>query len=372
MVKTIGLHGYPAYLPARLPRALPLAPRTILLLSDADRALGRLAGAGGLLPNPHILLRPYITREALASSRIEGTQASLSDVFDATARGSIRGEVREVTNYIAALDAGLALLEQLPLSMRLICQIHAVLLDGVRGQERVPGEVRRSQNWIGSPYNRPDTAVFVPPPVDEMKEAFSDWERFAHEDIQIPLLVKCALLHYQFETIHPFLDGNGRLGRLLIVFFLVEQGLLPAPLLYLSAYFEAHRQQYYDRLQLVREQGQLEEWIQFFLTAVAVQSRDAVERAERLADLREQYRRVASQSRSRAPEVVEQLFENPVVTAAYIAERLSMTQQGAMNLIRRLEADGLVREYGRIPGRALRWVAPDILDVLEGAGPADP
>jgi Fic family protein len=344
-----------------------LSPATILLLSDADRALGRLAGAGRLLPNPHLLTRPYAAREALASARIEGTQASLSDVFDATAGGPTSGDVREVTNYIVGLQRGLELLDTLPISMRLIRQIHQLLLDGVRGQERRPGSVRSSQNWIGSPDNRPDTAVFVPPPVDEMRAALTDWERFVHENVPLPPLVTCALMHYQFETIHPFLDGNGRLGRLLIVFFLVERGLLPAPLLYISSYFEQHRSDYYDRLQAVRERGDLDGWLQFFLRAVAEQASDAIQRAERLADLRETYRQLMLTLgwRSRAGEVVELLFENPIITSAYVVRELGMTQQGAHNLIRRLADHGIIREWQRTAGRAVRWVAPDILEALE-------
>ena len=369
VVKTPGAHGFHTFVPAALPRRFSLGDQTVLLLSEADRALGRLAGAGRLLPNPHLLVRPYVAREALASSRIEGTQASLSDVFDATALGDETGQVREVTNYIRALERGLTELARLPISMRLLCSIHEELLRGVRGQERLPGEVRRSPNWIGSPDNRPETAIFVPPPVDEMHRALTDWERFIHEDVPIPPLVKCALLHYQFETIHPFLDGNGRLGRLLIVFYMVEQDLLPDPLLYISAYFEAHRSDYYDRLQAVRERGEVEEWTQFFLRAVAVQAGDAIRRAERLADLREQYRQAAARTRSRAGEVVDLVFENPVLTTNFVAHRLDVTPQGALNLIRRLEDGGILTEHERVPGRSMRWVADAVLGALEGLEP---
>lgn len=365
VVKTPGAHGYYTFIPEPIPRTLTLSNDCVLLLSEADRALGRLAGAGRLLPNPHILVRPYVVREALASSRIEGTQASLSDVFDANARGGAAGDVLEVTNYVDALEEGLRLLADLPISSRLLCRIHKVLLEGARGQERRPGQVRNSPNWIGSPDNRPDTAVFVPPPVDEMKALLSDWEHFVHETTPMPPLVKCALLHYQFETLHPFLDGNGRLGRLLIVFYLVERRLLPEPLLYISAFFEQRRSEYYDRLQAVREKGELDEWIRFFLEGVRAQALDAVSRAERLADLREAYRRDLAKTRSRAGEVVELLFQNPVVTTSYVADALDTSVQGAAYLIRQLEEVGIVSKYGRSPGRAIRWVAPDILAALE-------
>jgi Fic family protein len=367
-LKTPGPSGFVSFHPAPVPRRLVLDDETVIALSDADRALGRLAGTGRLLPNPHLLLRPYITREALASSRIEGTQASLSDVFDAQARRLPEGPLREVTNYIDALDHGLARLAELPVSRRLLCEVHGILLNGVRGQERRPGEVRRSPNWIGSPDNRPETAVFVPPPVDEMEASFVDLERFLHEPTPLPPLVSIALAHYQFETIHPFLDGNGRLGRLLIVFLLVERGLLPQPLLYLSSFFEMHRSDYYDRLQAVRERGQIQEWLRFFLTGVAEQANDAVARAEQLVDLREDMRRRLAGDRSRATEVVEIIFENPVLTTNRIAEDLDITVQSALNHVRRLEAENIVTEVEGIPGRAKRWVARDVLRVLGDEG----
>ena len=270
-----------------------------MLLSDADRALGRLAGAGRLLPNPHLLISPFTTREALASSRIEGTQASLSDVFGAQASNTSVGPALEVINYVEALEHGLRRLTSLPVSKRLLCEVHAILLTNVRGQEKRPGEIRSSQNWIGSADNRPDTAMFVPPPPDEMKTSFDLLERYIHKPPQLPPLVEIGMVHYQFETIHPFLDGNGRLGRLLIAFLLVERELLPQPLLYLSDYFERHRSDYYDRLQAVRERGEMTQWLDFFLSGVSEQATEAVRCAEELADLRETYRSRLSGSRSR-------------------------------------------------------------------------
>ncbi|MBA3779871.1 MAG: Fic family protein [Chloroflexi bacterium] len=367
IVRTFNTEGpYEAFVPATLPRSLALAPETVLGLSRADTALGRLAGAGRLLPNPHILVGPYVTREAVASSRIEGTQASLSDVFRATAEGSSPGDVREVQNYVAALNLGLERLATLPISGRLVKELHSVLLDGVRSSDPTPGNFRENQNWIGSPDARPQTAIFVPPPPGRaLNDALADWERFTHEDeSQLPLLIRCGLLHYYFETIHPFLDGNGRLGRLLIVFFLVSKGVLPRPLLYISSYFEQHRGDYADRLQAVRERYELEEWLQFFLKAIEVQAGDAVERAERLADLRERYRRQLSDTRSRAPGVVELLFENPIVTARYVSDRLGNTPQGAKNLLAELESHGVVQASPAPPGFRKRWIAEEILAVI--------
>jgi Fic family protein len=344
---------------------MALGARTVLGLSEADTALGRLAGAGRLLPNPHLFVNPYIVREAVASSRIEGTQSSISDVFDAEASGELRGDVREVLNYVRALQLGLRLLPELPLSLRLIRAVHVELMDGVRGGASTPEAFRTTQNWIGSPGDSIHDAVFVPPPPDEMKSALDDWERFAHETPLMPTLVQCALLHYQFETIHPFLDGNGRLGRLLIVFFLVEQGRLSAPLLYVSSFFERNRAEYYDRLQAVRAEGRYQEWVEFFLRGVETQARDSVSRAERLLDLRERYRAtLAPKSRRRAVEAVEILFELPIVTARVIAERLGISVPGAKNLLELLEQEDIVRSTIVSSSRAKRWVAEEVLGVI--------
>lgn len=369
VVKTPGPHGFLTFVPAPVPRSLALSDEAVFRLSEADRALGRLAGAGRLLPNPHLLVNAYVTREAVASSRIEGTQATLSDVFEAaTEDGQPASDVHEVRNYISAMNVGLARLHDLPISRRLLQEIHAILLSGVRGADRNPGEVRRSPNWIGSPDNRPETAVFVPPPVDEMERGLSDWERFAHDDIPMPPLVRCGLLHYQFETLHPFLDGNGRLGRLLIIFYLLSKGHLPSPLLYVSTYFEEHKSEYYDRLQGVRETGDIEGWLCFFLTAVAEQAHDAVVRAETLTDLREEFRSSLRGSRSRAGEVVDMLLENPYVTTATVSRRLGITYQGSTNLLRQLEDLDVLRPARRISGRSNRWVAERVLEALTRPG----
>jgi Fic family protein len=365
---TPGPGSYAAFLPTPLARELQLDGTTILRLSEADAVLGRLAGSGRLLPSPHLLLNAYLTCEAVASSRIEGTQASLTEVFDAAVTGETkRDDVREVQNYVRALEHGIARLDgDFPMSLRLMREMHEVLLHGVRGHERTPGEFRRSQNWISSPDNRPATARFVPPPVDQMHDALDDWERYLHDDDpRLPLLVRCALLHYQFETIHPFLDGNGRLGRLFIALFLRDQGRMPTPLLYLSSYFEQRKTEYYDRLQLVRERGEITEWVRFFLDGVAVQSADAIERAEQLADLREDYRARLAGSRSRAGEIVDLLFANPILTVSYVRSRLGMSQPGVANLMRSLTQMEIVREVGEGAGVRRRWFCDDVLQALD-------
>lgn len=365
-VSTGGSYPYVAFVPAEIPARLDLDLATIRALSEADSSLGRLAGAGRLLPNPHLLTAPYMTQEALASSRIEGTQASLSEVFDAAASGNPgTTDVQEVQNYILALEHGLQRLSTLPLSKRLLCEMHKILMQGVRGREKTPGEFRRSQNWIGSPDNRPETAVFVPPTPEDMWPALDQWEHYVHHrSPQLPLLVRCALLHYQFETIHPFLDGNGRLGRAFLVVYLVEQGALTLPLLPLSAFLEQHRSDYYDRLQAVRERGEIAQWLRFFLTAVTEQARASWVRAEKMTDLREQYREALHGTRTRAPEVVDLIFSNPVLYARFVARRLNITQQGAINLLRQLTRIGALREEGGGRGVLTRWHADAVLELL--------
>jgi Fic family protein len=361
-----------AFRPAAVPREIQLDLETVLALSTADAALGRLAGAGRQLHDPTMFVRPYVTREALASSRIEGTQASLSEVFqaDASEEEDTTHDIQEVRNYRAAMDAGLKQLPELPLVGRVVRDIHAVLLRGVRGEDRMPGEFRPRPVWIGSPTDTPENAIFVPPFEREMLDAWRDWEEFANSEPRLPTLVQCALLHYQFETIHPFLDGNGRLGRLLIVFFLIQRKVLPAPLLYISSYLESHRREYYERLQGVRERAEVQEWLQFFLTAVAVQAEDAVARAEHLHDLREHYRSELAGSRSRAVEVVDRFFVNPVVTVRGIAQALGITTQGAANLIRQLERRGWVELAGTF-GRGGRnyWIAQEVFSAISDPAP---
>ena len=369
VIETGGRFPFDAFVPAPLPRNLQLSPDVVKALSEADRALGRLAGAGRLLPNPHLLIGPYMLREAVASSRIEGTQASLSDVLEASTGGRDDGDSDEVLNYVRALEFGLERLADLPISVRFLCEVHSRLLAGVRGKERLPGEVRKSPNWIGASDNTPATAIFVPPPVEEMTTCLTDLERFLHEDSSHPPIIRCALAHYQFETIHPFLDGNGRLGRLLVIFLMVEWELLPQPLLYLSGYFESHRQEYYERLQLVRERGEIERWLVFFLNAVATQAKDALDRAERLGDLRETYRVRLAGSRARVQEVIDLAFQNPILTSAAVIDRLGMSPPGAVKLLERVAGEGILREISRVPGRSRRWVAPEILDTLERTDP---
>jgi Fic family protein len=259
--------GYHAFIPASLPPDIQYDPNMVLALSRADTALCELSGLGRLLPNPHLLINPYMRREAVLSSRIEGTKADLSDLWLDEVEPGIQdrdvADIQEVRNYITALEYGIQRLNELPLSKRLTREIHARLMQGVRGEQSTPGEFRRTQNWIGAPGTTLANAQYVPPPPEEMQTALDNWEAFLHDREHFPDLIQCAVMHEQFEAIHPFLDGNGRVGRLLITLFLIERGRLSQPLLYLSQYFEARRQEYYNSLQRVRTEGDWLSWLMY-------------------------------------------------------------------------------------------------------------
>lgn len=360
------------YLPKPLPRDLQLSANVVRELSEADAALGQLAGLGTLVTEPSLLIGPYLRREALASSRIEGTQASLSEVFeseiDSTASNS---ETLEVQRYLAATDTAYKLLETLPITQRLILKAHAELLSGVRGEERSPGEFRRSPVWVGAAGDTPSTAAFVPPLPEHLPDLIRDWETFVNEDGKsYPALIQAALAHYQFETIHPFLDGNGRVGRLLINLMLMDRGRLPVPLLYISSYFEAHRAEYYSKLQVVRERGEVDSWLQFFLQAVQVQAKDAVARSRKLVEIRDRYMKEAAANRSRLPLLVDEITHNPFVTVRSVSTKLSLSEPGARGLIRSAEERGWLKSRGtRGRGGRETWYAPEVLSVMEAPMP---
>ncbi len=366
--------GYWAFVPHPLPHAFSWTPELVTVLSEADRALGELAGLGRSLPNPHLLIRPLVRREAVLSSRIEGTQASLSDLYAYEAAQlplfEPPSDVREVYNYVQALEYGLERLKTLPLSLRLVREIHALLMKEVRGGHQTPGEFRRSQNWVGPAGCTLNEATFVPPPPAEMHKALDDFERFLYAPSQLPPLVRLGLIHYQFETIHPFLDGNGRIGRLLITLLLCVWDLMPEPLLYMSAYFEAYRQTYYDLLLAVSKNGAWHDWLIFFLRGVAVQARDGVIRSERLQDLREQYRQQVQVKRAAARllQAVDLLFARPVVTVRDVGTALGVNFSTAQRYVNQLEEAGLLREItGQPRNRVYR--ADEILRMLEEPGP---
>lgn len=362
-----------AFLPDPLPPELEYTPTIVRALSDADRAVGRLAGEGGRLPNPHLLIRPFVRREAILSSRIEGTRATLGELLAAEAGARVErspDDLREVANYVVALEHGVRRLATLPLSLRLVRELHERLMRGVRGDRATPGEFRRTQNWIGAPGSTLANAVYVPPPPGEMTEALGRWESFLHEKT-LPPLVQAALVHYQFEAIHPFVDGNGRVGRLLVSLFLVERGLLPSPLLYLSAFFEATRRDYYDRLLAVTQRGEWAEWIVYFLNGVARQAEDAVSRATRVNEALDRWRRAVSGASATAVRLVDLLAENPFWTAKGAAGRLGVAFTTAQRAIERLEKARILKRTSKAR-RDRVYCARAILDILEEPARLEP
>jgi len=345
--------GYRAFLPAPLPPDPPVALIGELpgLLSAADRALGRLDGSVLTLPRPDLFVFMYVRKEAVLSSQIEGTQSSLQDLLAAEAQlfdQHMPGDVDEVINYVRAMKHGLGRLTELPVSVRLIREIHAELLRGARGGRLQPGELRTSQNWIGPGGSTLATATFVPPPHHVVPEALGDLERFLHADDGLPPLVKIALAHVQFETIHPFLDGNGRVGRLLITFLLTERGVLHKPVLYLSHYFKQHRQAYYDRLQAVRVRGEWEQWLAFFLQGVIEVAGEAAETSRRILQMREEHRSAITARLGRAAgnghKVLESLFDRPILAVNDVRQLTGTTFAAANTLVSRLVDVGVLAE----------------------------
>ena len=353
--------GYRAFLPAPLPPEPPVRIEGKLqaALSDADRALGRLDGSILTLPNPDLFVYMYVRKEAVLSSQIEGTQSSLQDLIAAEAQvlsPDRPGDVDEVVNYVAAMKHGLGRLKELPVSVRLIREIHERLLQGVRGSNLTPGDLRTTQNWIGPSGCTLNEATFVPPPPGEVGAALGQLEQFIHTEDSLPSLVKIGLAHAHFETIHPFLDGNGRVGRLLITFLLCEKEILVKPVLYLSHYFKRHRAEYYDRLQAVRDRGEWEEWLVFFLTGVAEVSREATITARNILALRESHRTAITDRFGRAAanghRVLEHLYESPIVTVNQVQALTGTTYPAANQLVGKLVDSGILAEVtGQVRNR---------------------
>lgn len=371
-----GESAYWAFSPNLLPPDLPLDKGLVRTLSDADRALGELAGLGRTMPNPHLLIAPFIRREAVLSSRIEGTQTDLTDLYVYEA-GQLplftevkppppETDVKEVGNYVRAMEYGLKRLDTLPVSLRLLRELHARLMEGVRGEQATPGEFRTSQNWIGRPGCTIQEAEFVPPPVPEMQEALDAFEKYLHANDTYPPLIRLVFIHYQFEAIHPFLDGNGRIGRLAITLLLVNWDLLPLPLLYLSAFFEKHRQDYYDLLLGVSQQGAWPRWVEFFLRGVAEQARDAGQRAKRLQDLQGEWRARLLKGRASALllRLADSLFASPVLTIPQAQRLLGVTYVSARANVEKLAKAGILRQVGQSSYGKL-YLAEDIVKAVE-------
>lgn len=346
--------GFDAFIPSTFPPSdLRIRDELLLELGRADRALARLDGAASVLPAVDHFITMYVFQEAALSSQIEGTQATLVEALEAGAQPLAtlerRDDVQEILNYVAAMRLGLERLADLPVSQRLINEIHQSLMEDVRGGDsvRTPGQIRRSQNWIGG--TSPSNARFVPPPVDEMKDALSEWERSVHNDKwTVPPLLRIGLLHAQFETIHPFLDGNGRVGRLLITFLLIERGMLAQPLLYLSIYFKQHQSEYYACLQAVRDDGDWERWLMFFIVGVFEVAQAATRTVQNILTLRERDRTLLGGIGARsgnALRIHDGLFSQPIVDSKHVQNALDVSQPTADSLIEAMENLGILREW---------------------------
>jgi Fic family protein len=354
--------SYEYFVPAPLPPNPPLEfdGELMMLLSRADQALGRLDGVVGTVPDPDLFVAMYVRQEAVLSSQIEGTQSTLEDLLNTELEPSLGadGDVGEIVNYVRAMNYGLERLPGFPLSLRLIREIHGELLRSGRGAARRAGDFRDQQNWLGAGRVPIERATYVPPPVPEMHAALGEFERFLHDDRQQPTLIQVGLAHAQFETIHPFFDGNGRVGRLLITFLLMHQGVLHRPLLYLSVYLKENRAEYYDRLTGIRRRGDWEGWLKFFLRGVAETAGQATETARRIFELREHHRaRVLAEGLGpNALKLLSLLFEFPIVNVKLASERIGVTFATANTLIGRFEALDLVREItGQRRSRRFRY-----------------
>ncbi len=339
---------YKAFIPNNLPFEIIFDDNLNSLLSKANLSLGRLDGVAENLPDVDFFIFMYVGKEAASSSQIEGTQATLSDYLKAESKIEnieIKKDVDKIKNYINAMNYGIKRLEDFPLSLPLLKELHKKLLKGVRGEYRAPGEFRRTQNWIGGVSI--ESATFIPPPVPEMMEALYELEKFLHSNISIPVLIKTALIHYQFETIHPFLDGNGRIGRLLITFYLMHSGVLRKPLLYLSEFFKKYRQQYYDKLNNAREKDDLEGWLKFFLEGVRLTSDNAVETIKKINDLKIKDSEMIDNSGIRSRNIItvyNYLFKSPYINAPLVERITGIKRKNSIALLSKLEKLGILKE----------------------------
>jgi Fic family protein len=370
------LAGDWAFVPQPLPPRLDWDAELVALVETASRHLGELRGVAHRLVDPRLLIRPFVNREAVLSSRIEGTQSGLAELAlfqlakaEGGARVAQKGDAREVDNYLAALERGLA--SPLPVSLRLIREMHERLMRGARGEASVhPGEFRKTQNWIGPPGSPIGDATYVPPPPERLLETLDGLEKFINGRAELPALVRIALIHYQFEAIHPFEDGNGRIGRLLIMVLLSRWSLLPEALLYLSAFFEQRRDQYYRHLREISLAGAWRSWLAFFLTAVATEARDAVRRSEKLLALRDTIRARFPRGSVRVLNLVDDLFVIPAITISIAAKNLDVTFAAASRIVQKLVGAGVLEE-GKREGRSRRFFAKEILRALQDPLPEE-
>ena len=365
---TVGDADAKAFVPNPLPPDLTLNEDLLNAVADAGLALGELAGLGRNLPNANLLIRPFSRREAVLSSRIEGTQTDLTQLYEFEAdqdRSDATHDAREVLNYVRAMEYGLERNHELPMASRLLSEIHGVLLRGTRGQDKRPGNFREIQVWLGQSSDI-GQARFVPPPHQDVPDLLRDLDEYVNTNTALPALIRLALIHYQFETIHPFMDGNGRVGRLMIILLLVHWELLPSPLLYLSAWFERHRQRYYDLLLNVSATGAWSDWVLFFLEGVKVEANNAKDTASELLQTQAEWREtvVAANGTTKMLALVEHLLETPILSAAQIRDQLDCTHQTAMTTLRRLAELGIVDEKEGPNSNARSFVASKLLSIV--------
>ncbi len=362
--------GYKSFKPSPLPPepALMINEELSSLLTKAERSLARMNGIAHTLPDSNLFIAMYVRKEALLSSQIEGTQASLEDVFEVESGKETDNinDVEEVINYIKALNYGIERLEKFPMSLRFIKEVHKILMTGVRGQHKSPGDFRISQNWIGGSGGDINNAIYIPPSVDDMKTAMSDFEKYMHEN-KLADLIDCALLHYQFETIHPFLDGNGRIGRLLITLFLYWKNIISKPLLYLSLYLKQNRQEYYDRLSMVRNNGDYEQWVNFFLKGLIQTAESGLETIKKILTLQNDKKKLLWKNKLSSPYaigILDFLFTNPYVSIKDIEKQFFISFQSASTLVGQFEKIGILKENtGR--KRDQKFLFKEYVDILK-------
>lgn len=360
---------YLSFIPAPLPPVPPVAlsEDIVSLLVSTHKQMTLLNALSDQIPSMALFVSMYVRKEALLSSQIEGTQATLEDVLDPEAEKNANQNVADVVNYVKAVEYALKRMDTLPLSNRLIRETHAVLMDGVRGMEKAPGEFRTSQNWIGGQGSTIRNARYIPPCPEDMEQAVSDLERYFHGEDRSDVLLRAALIHYQFETIHPFLDGNGRIGRLLIILYLMQEEVLTSPALYLSYFLKRNRSEYYDRLSLVRENGDYEQWVRFFLQALSESAEDAVKTVRRLSELHESntvlINAMGRAGRS-AGEVFRYLEAQPIIDIKKTAAVLQMAFGTVNAAVNRLKEAGILRQSNQEAGRNRIFAYEAYLDIL--------
>lgn len=359
---------YLSFIPKPLPPPIEFNQKLALALSKADSKLSKLSGVGMLLPNPDLLVTPYLKKEALSSSRIEGTRISLSEFYLAEAKGKEDKEpnASEVSNYIKAMNYGLEKIRADPIDLELIKKMHEILMNQVRGKDKLPGEYRHIQNWLGRPNSKPQDASFVPPPPDTISSLLQDMIDYINTYDEMPLLIKAALLHYQFETIHPFCDGNGRIGRALIVLYLCKKNKLSRPLLYISGFFEKYRTEYIRVLAEANKKGNFREWILFFLEAIKEQSQEALDKATKLQKLKEEYReRIQKETQSTLMlQAVDKLFINPYVRITRLKKQIGATYPTAKRIVEKLMDLNILKQHNDAE-RNKTYLANEIMDIIE-------